>query len=105
MLGPPEETQHHAPSITYQGNYSILYDYAKHWGSASRTALKAQVFGSKPVQDVGDLWPKSSDISGAVLNINTVIAEGEEPFLSPSLGPLMLCNTDLDSAALFLREV
>lgn len=97
MLDPPEETQHDSPSITYQGDYSVLYDYARH--------SEAQIFISKPVQDISKLWLKSSAINSADLNVNTVIAEGEEPFLSPSFRLLMLRNTELDSAALSLREV
>lgn len=73
--------------------------------SALHTALKAQIFISKPVQDISKLWLKSSAINSADLNVNTVIAEGEEPFLSPSFRLLMLRNTELDSAALSLREV
>ena len=105
VLDLPEEIQHDSSSITYQGNYSTLYDYAKDSKSALHTALKAQIFISKPVQDISKLWLKSSAINSADRNVNAVIAEGEEPFLSPFFWPLMLCNADLDSAVLFLREV
>lgn len=96
------------PSTTLppsQCHRSILYDYAKDSRSALHTALEAQVCSSKPVQDISKLWLKPSAANSADGNVNTVIAEGEEPFLSPSFGPLVLCNTDLGSAALFLREV
>lgn len=105
VFDPPEETQQDdSPSITYQGNYSVLCDYAKHWKSALCTALEAQFFLSKPVQDISKLCLKKSlAIISADLNVNTVIADREEPSLYPSFGPRLLCSTGLDSAVLFLQ--
>lgn len=107
VFDPPEETQQDdSPSITYQGNYSILCDYAKHSKSALHTALEAQFFVSKPVQDISKLCLKKSlAIISADLNVNTVTADREEPSLYPSFGPLLLCSTDLDSAVLFLWAI
>lgn len=54
------------------------------------------------------LWGEALALLSADLSVTTGTAGGEEPeehFLPCSFGSLMLCNTDLDSALLLLREV